>query len=540
MKLTVLVTGIVLAMAAIAEAGSGGPGGSSKGGDTKGGKGGKAGSGGRGGNSKGGDSKAGPSIAKGDGGAAAKGGSSSSGAVGSAGNSETKVGGITYVFSGNTFGNGDTFGGGAQNVEGGSGGSGGASGASIAGAGGSGGNAAKSGNGGSSGPGGKAGPGDANGGKAGPGGAAGPGGKGGNGGAFDLSLPPIPVRRRARDLFVKDTNGDSIYARDESNGNLLVRAAKTAIAAAAKAGAGTPDSGEITIEQIVKMIVNKESWPEAIHKAFAGSKMAQEWDPPKNLGPCDPTLCKHPSTNAVHVLNTGKIPGEIIAAIENPTYGWTKKGAKSVKGAAGGPGGPGAAGTNGASVKGASTAGAPGTVKAGPPAGAPASKGSKPKRNARADASIYDSDLFARYAYPEAFYDNELFIRDMDDSYGNLFSRDAEPEYHDEFGLYARNADVDFDDDFSAYARDAAPKFDDYFGIYERDAEAWSDDGEISARDAAPAPEREEVAHMTDEDMQKMLHTLQTNKKAQAAVMKVVNEDPYLAHYAHELEDNYD
>ena len=298
--------------------------------------------------------------------------------------------------------------------------------------------------------------------------------------------------------------------------------------------------GEITIEQIVKMIVNKESWPEAIHKAFAGSKMAQEWDPPKNLGPCDPTLCKHPSTNAVHVLNTGKIPGEIIAAIENPTYGWTKKGAKSVKGAAGGPGGPGAAGTNGASVKGASTAGAPGTVKAGPPAGAPASKGSKPKRNARADASIYDSDLFARYAYPEAFYDNELFIRDMDDSYGNLFSRDAEPEYHDEFGLYARNADVDFDDDFSAYARDAAPKFDDYFGIYERDAEAWSDDGEISARDAAPAPEREEVAHMTDEDMQKMLHTLQTNKKAQAAVMKVVNEDPYLAHYAHELEDNYD
>ena len=91
---------------------------------------------------------------------------------------------------------------------------------------------------------------DANGGKAGPGGASGPGGKGGDGGKFDLSLPPIPVRRRARDLFVRDANGDSVYAREESSGRLSVRAAKAAVAApkggaapAVKGGAASSAGG---------------------------------------------------------------------------------------------------------------------------------------------------------------------------------------------------------------------------------------------------------------------------------------------------------
>ncbi|MCJ1436270.1 hypothetical protein MMC27_005648 [Xylographa pallens] len=555
-------------MAAFAEAGAGGRGGDTKGGDTKGGNGGKAGAGGKGGASKGGDTKGGSSEAKGNAGAGAKGGSSSSGAVGPAGNSETKVGGVTYIFEGDTFGAGVTIGG-AQNVQGGSGGSGGSSGASVAGAGGSGGNGPKSGNGGSSGNGGKAGPGGsgaqgggANGGQAGPGGASGPGGKGGEGGKFDLSLPPIPVRRRARDLFVREVAGDSVYAREESNGQLFIRASKTAVAApkdgaavAAKGGAAPAAggsqkvnaAGEITIDAIVQMIKKKQQWPPALKTAFAGSALAKEWEPPSNLSPCDPDLCNHPSTHAVQVLKSGNIPAEIMGAIKDAANGWKKKGAAgaagtkgdSVKGtsAAGAAGVAGAAGANGASVKGSSTAGAPAPVKN----GAPAAKGTKPKRNAHIDASFYDSELFARYAYPEVFYDNELFTRDVDDSYNNLFSRDADPEYYEDLDLYARDAEADFDDDFGLYARDAEPEFDDDSVVYRRDPEAWYDDRGVFAREAAPAPEHEEaVAHMTDEDMQKLFHTLQTNKKAQAAVMKVVNEDPYLAHYAHELEDNYD
>ena len=296
---------------------------------------------------------------------------------------------------------------------------------------------------------------------------------------------------------------------------------------------------EITIDAIVKMIKQKQEWPPAIKAAFAGTALAKDWDPPSKLNPCDPELCNHPSTHAVEVLKSGNIPAEIMAAIKDPANGWTKKGAAGAAGAKGGSvkgtstagaaGVAGAAGANGASVKGSSTA------------GAPAAKGSKPKRNAQLDASFYDSELFARYAYPEAFYDNELFTRDVDDSYNDLFSRDAKPEYYEDLDLYARNAEAEFDDDLDLYARDAEPEFDDYSRVYRRDAEAWYDDREVFARDEAPAPAHEEaVAHMTEEDMKKLFHTLQTNKKAQAAVMKVVNEDPYLAHYAHELEDNYD
>ena len=291
---------------------------------------------------------------------------------------------------------------------------------------------------------------------------------------------------------------------------------------------------EITLDAIVKMIVDKEEWPKALREAFDASDLAKEWTPPPHQKNCDPALCKHASTHAAQVLRSGNIPAEIMNAITGENSGWKRKDAA---GAAGAAGTAGKAGANGASVKGTSTAGAPATVKA----GAPAAKGSKPKRNARADASFYDSELFARYAYPEAFYDNELFTRDVDDSYRSLFTRDAEPEYYDDFGLYARNAEADFDDDFGLYARDAEPEYDDYFGVYERDAEASNNAGRIYAREEAPEPEHEEaVAHMNDKDMKKLFHTLETNKKAQAAVMKVVNEDPYLAHYAHELEDNYD
>ncbi|MCJ1286225.1 hypothetical protein MMC26_005570 [Xylographa opegraphella] len=524
MKLTLLATGIVFAMATIAEAGPGGRGGDSKGGDTKSGKGGIAGVGGNGGDSKGGDTKGGSSVAKGNGGPGAPGGSSRSGAVGAAGESETKVGGTTYVFSGDTFGAGVTIGG-AQNVQGGTGGTGGTSGASVAGAGGNGGDGPQSGPGGSSGPGGNSGPGgkaakggDANGGKNGPGGSSGPGGKGGKGGDFDLSLPPIPIPRRARDLFSRAANGDSVYARKESNGQLLVRASKGPVASEggpAKGGPAPPnnggpqkvnEAGELTIDAIVQMIVHKQAWPPALVAAFAGSKMAQEWVPPAHESPCDPVLCNHPSTHAVEVLKSGQIPGEIMKAIANPANGWTKKGA---------------AGANGASVKGKSTAGTPAKAKS----GAPPAQAKKPKRNVGADASFYDSELFARYAYPEAFYDSKLFTRDVDDSYSSLFSRDAEAEYYDDFDLYARDAESDFDD---------------HFGVYKRDAEAWYDDGEVFPREDSSDEDLEKVAHMSDGEMKKLFQTLQTNKKAQAAVMKVVNEDPYLAHYAHELEDNYE
>ncbi|MCJ1475990.1 hypothetical protein MMC13_004654 [Lambiella insularis] len=508
MRITALGLGIMLAMIAFAEAGQGGRGGDTKGGDTKGGNAGQGGKGGKGGDSKGGSTKGGASTAKGGGGAGGSGGSAETGLGGSSGSQSTTVGGTTYVFEGDTFGAGTTIGGGQ--MIGGQSGSGGDSGAAFAGSGAAGGGGPKSGSGGSSGNGGKAGPGGgggngggSGGGGAGPGGASGNGGGGGKGG--DMSIPvsvtPVP-RRRARDLFVREPwTGESLYAREETDGQLFVRAGKTTPAkgGAAKSGAAKSgkvnELGQITEPEFVRMINAGDKFPEKLEQALASSPLSKIYKAPANRKPCPTDLANHPAEHAIQILkaagsDASKLPPSIKVALDK---NWKKSGAN---------------GADGKSAKGASAAGKAGA----------SGKGAAPKKGGKRDVMTYDDfEIYTRSAYPElGYYDSELFARD---AYPEAFYEDSE--------LYARDAD------FDAYYGD--------FDIYARDAEAEAD-FDLYARDAEPEARKhvEAVSHMSQSDMTKLFQALETNPEAQKAVLKAVNADPYLAHYAHELEEDFE
>lgn len=330
---------------------------------------------------------------------------------------------------------------------------------------------------------------------------------------------------------------------------------------------------EITETEFVSMINNNQKLPAALEAAISSSSLGKKYKAPAGRVPTE--LDSHPADYAIQVLKSGNIPGSITAALNNPKNKWIQDGAKgadgkSAKGAstAGKAAAPGKAATPGKSTAGALSApgkSAPGKAAPGKAAPPPPKKGGKRDvtmyddfeiyaRSAYPELSYYDSEFFARDAYPEAYYeDSELFARDADtDAYYSdldIFARDAEPEaFYGDHEIYGRDAEPEADhDDFEIYARDAdADAEADYDDseLFSREAEpeASYDDSEIYARDAEPEPKKhvEAVSHLSQKDMSKLFETLETNPEAQKAVMKALNEDPYMAHYAHELEDEFE
>ncbi|MCJ1397389.1 hypothetical protein MMC11_000582 [Xylographa trunciseda] len=170
---------------------------------------------------------------------------------------------------------------------------------------------------------------------------------------------------------------------------------------------------EITIHAIVDMIKKKLSLPEELENAIRANPIAG-FSPPAGRGPCPVELVDHPASHAIKVLNSGKIPPQVMAALNDPRNGW-KTGAK------GGGGG-------GVTGGGDSTAGAKNAVG---------------KRWAEPEA-FYENDIFAREAYPDL--DEELTV----------YAREASPESFYEHDLHGRDAGPEFDyEDFYLSPRNA-------------------------------------------------------------------------------------
>ncbi|MCJ1388065.1 hypothetical protein MMC18_000909 [Xylographa bjoerkii] len=208
----------------------------------------------------------------------------------------------------------------------------------------------------------------------------------------------------ARDLFARNPS----YARS-AEGQLVARnLAYAHLYARSAAAPKVNDKNEITIPAVVDIIKKKLSFPDELENAIKANPIAG-FSPPAGRGPCPADLVGHPAANAIKVLNSGSIPPEVMAALNDPKNGW-KAGAKG---------------------------GAGGGKKAGG------------KRWAAPEV-FYENELFAREAYPD--FDEEL----------SIYAREASPESFYEHDLYARDADPEADyDDFYLSPRDA------YAGAYE-------------------------------------------------------------------------
>lgn len=176
-------------------------------------------------------------------------------------------------------------------------------------------------------------------------------------------------------------------------------------------------------------------------------------------------------------MKSGNIPQEIIAALEDPKNGWTKKGSADSKSGA----------AKGGTSQGGASKQAPATAK-----GAPAGMKTKARRSIDARSlnfNDYLSEISVRKSYPDA----EAYITDDN----KLFFRDAEPEpeFFNEEELWSRDAEAeaesealaepgDYVMDYTLYKRapEAEPEyFEADFALYPHEEDY--DGLELQARD---------------------------------------------------------
>lgn len=561
-----IIFGVILAALAAVEAGSGGKGGDSKagpggsGGNSKGG-GGTGGNGGSvqgtGGASTGGTNKgdqkffggSGGNSRGGNGGSTGDGGSADSGSVygtgqGGYGGSQVNRGPTIIVqdsYYGPQGGNG-----GYANTGGNTAGSsgqanGGASGASSQDGnkqqqtsnGGKGGQSITGGSSGGGGRGGSGGP--AQGGSP----TSGNGGQGGKGGdtsvSVPLSLPPL----RVRDLFYNRPN--PLYARNKEV-RLFGRANTAQAPKDSKPNSPAPPAGghvkvnekggksvfalisylqansrdpEITKEEFVSMITKKQKFPDTLEKALAASSIGKEYTPPPKREDCPKDLADHPATHAIEMLNSKNIPPEIMAAINDPKNGWTKKAGST---------------PNSQKAEDKKSAPAGNAAAAKPPAQAPVQAPAQPP--AQNPAPAKKKNQRSLYGHNNHYQINERNV--YTSIYSDIYGRDAEPDAFS--GIYRRSATYgEFDNQYTPNAY----SYQSMSGKKSFPAVARPASYSSKPVGGNPMAFGDHMNHMDLNEFQALVLELELNPKAQMDTLNAINRDPRLLTYAHQLETGY-
>lgn len=360
---------------------------------------------------------------------------------------------------------------------------------------------------------------------------------------------------------------------------------------------------EITEAEFINMINNRQKFPTALEAALVGHSILNTYTPPANRAEC-PLASHLATYAISVLKSGNIPPGIMAAVNNPKNGWTKNGGSAPQGKSATPQGNSAAAPQGKAAVPQANKPAAPQAKAPAPaPVKGAKAPRSIYARTAYPEGVMFDSQLFGRDAYAEAFYEDfDLYARDAEaeafDNHHGLYARDTNPSaIHDDFDLHARSAEPEAfsDDDFDLYARSTHPEpflfssgsdlharnaqnamaatrpssppinldqlSDHYTGGYRKDygppapasfhplvARAIPNDPSSSSSSSFSASSHNDnhndniqpVPHVSAPEIQGLIRTLMTNPQAQRAVLREVNRNPLLAHYAQELESRYD